>query len=231
MFLTSCRNWIIIFLHISISLNEVAGKLKKTPSFNPNNLSIGFARRFCSYFMVRKQEKSHLLASPIIDSHFEPPANFHGYKIGNLFSRKGIVMFLIISSYTSIIVSIMTLPSVLKVIDSDESLSNDKNMFSSVTDIISVATLFTMGGKFVFGPITDSIGGDATLLSSMFATSILLAIAAAARTVPAFAIVWTAISFIYASGWGAVSSIIRVRIIASLALTYLLTHSLSIYGT
>ena len=134
-----------------------------------------------------------------------PPTYF------NPIVRKRLTTVLLVVPYMSIIVSYMSFPTVMKLIDNDVLLRQyKKNIFPSTAEIVSMVTLFIMGGKFVFGPVTDAIGGEAMLLICMVAMGLLLATCSYAGTLNRFALSWTIISFFYASAWGAVGSVIRV---------------------
>ena len=125
--------------------------------------------------------------------------------------QKRFTTALLVVSYMSIIVSIMSFPSVMKLIDNDMLLRQYKNnIFPSTAEIVSLVTLFIMGGKFFFGPVTDAIGGRAMLFICMVAMGSLLATCACAGSLNHFALSWTIISFFYSSAWGAVGSVIRV---------------------
>ena len=130
----------------------------------------------------------------------------------NVSSQKRFKTALLVVSYMSIIVSIMSFPSVMKLIDNEKQLrQNEYNLFPSTAEIVTMATMFIMGGKFLFGPVTDSIGGEAMLLICMVVMGSLLATCAYTGSLNHFAVSWTIISFFYASAWGAVGSVIRVH--------------------
>lgn len=134
-----------------------------------------------------------------------PSKSFH------VISQKKFKTVLLVVSYMSIIVSIMSFPSVMKLIDNDKQLrQNEHNLFPSTAEIVSTATMCIMGGKFLFGPVTDTIGGEAMLFICMIAMGSLLATCALTGSLNNFAVSWTIISFFYASAWGAVGSVIRV---------------------
>eukprot|EP01036_Dinobryon_divergens_P026275 gene26275-34900_t len=133
-----------------------------------------------------------------------PSKSFH------VISQKKFKTALLVVSYMSIIVSIMSFPSVMKLIDNDKQLrQNEHNLFPSTAEIVSTATMCIMGGKFLFGPVTDTIGGEAMLFICMIAMGSLLATCAFTGSLNNFAVSWTIISFFYASAWGAVGSVIR----------------------
>eukprot|EP01035_Chromulina_nebulosa_P000409 gene409-587_t len=130
-----------------------------------------------------------------------PSKSFH------VISQKKFKTALLVVSYMSIIVSIMSFPSVMKLIDNDKQLrQNEHNLFPSTAEIVSTATMCIMGGKFLFGPVTDTIGGEAMLFICMIAMGSLLATCAFTGSLNNFAVSWTIISFFYASAWGAVGS-------------------------
>lgn len=75
-------------------------------------------------------------------------------------SKNGQILSLLIgSAYLSIIASVMTLPSVLSLVDNDAAL-NFQNSRISLATTVSLATVAIMIGKIVLGPITDKIGGS-----------------------------------------------------------------------
>ena len=129
----------------------------------------------------------------------------------NVFSEKRLTGALLVLSYMSIIISVMALPSVMQFVDGDPLLKG-KFVLRSTADIVSTATMFTMGGKFIFGTLTDTIGGTAMLTICMTIMGASLAGCATSSSLYYFSIHWILISFFYSSSWGAVGSIIRVRI-------------------
>ena len=133
-------------------------------------------------------------------------------KMNEIDSKSKFATILLSVTYMSIIVSIMTLPSTLNIIDNDNTIDRVKSTFSSVSGIIGVATMVTMMGKFIFGPITDRIGGNSMLIISMSLISLCLAFGAWSTSFNWFSTSWILISFFYSSTWGAVGSIIRVSL-------------------
>jgi MFS family permease len=117
-------------------------------------------------------------------------------------------------SYMSIIVSIMTLPVCLSALHADVAFYGSAAP-TYLSKMLAIATMATMFGKFVLGPPTDHIGGERTLKLTMFLISVSLYACSISTNVQLFGLLWIALSFVYASAWGAIGKIVRERFLAN----------------
>lgn len=116
-------------------------------------------------------------------------------------------------SYLSIICSMMTLPSVLSIINMDPifQIYSQQTLTPLIpmSSTLTISTLFVMLGKFTLGPITDHLGGSMAMLISMILISIYLFVAATTQSSIWFLIAWNLVSLGYSASWGAIANVIR----------------------
>ena len=125
-------------------------------------------------------------------------------------TNKPLLSALLSMSYMSIIVSIMTLPVCLSAMNADVTFYGN-TAATYLSQMFAVATMATMFGKFLLGPPTDFFGGERTLKVTMLMTSVFLFYCSISSNVQLFGLLWIALSFVYASAWGAIGKIIRER--------------------
>lgn len=127
-------------------------------------------------------------------------------------NRKKYIITLIGLSYLGIIVSAMTLPCSLSLVD--KSIFGVNSISSPVatltmSQVFFMATYGTVAGKFLLGPPTDSLGGHAVLMLSLAINAVLLFYISTTTSQISFAIAWLILSFIYGATWGAVGAVVR----------------------
>lgn len=127
--------------------------------------------------------------------------------------NKPLMSALLSMSYMSIIVSIMSLPVCLSAVHADVAF-HGITAATYLSKMLAVATLATMIGKFLLGPPTDFFGGERTLKLTMLLICALLYACSVSSNVQLFGLLWIAVSFVYASAWGAIGKIVRERFVA-----------------
>lgn len=93
--------------------------------------------------------------------------------------------------------------------DCNRNSCNGDNVVNTISQCNILLFSLQMAGKFLLGPITDRIGGENTMILSMFSLSVILGLCSLCRSIHAFSILWITLSFIYAASWGAVGKIVR----------------------
>ena len=118
------------------------------------------------------------------------------------------ISFLLSLSYMSIIVTVMALPCTLMLVSIDP-VFVQKGGAALFSSIVALATLATMGGKFLLAVPTDYFGGDLTLRMTMAVMALMLYTCSITSSVKLFYVSWVMLSFVYATAWGAVGVEVR----------------------
>ena len=112
-------------------------------------------------------------------------------------------------TYTSIVIDVMTLPTCLSILK-NEFVETSVSAFN-FKSMLAIATFATMLGKFILGPPTDKYGGELTIKVTMLSMAGLLLLSSFTNSLAQFGPLWIALSFVYASAWGACGKIVRDR--------------------
>ena len=114
-------------------------------------------------------------------------------------------------AYLGTIVSVMTLPCTLSLVD--------KALFAAVPGVQSglsmsrllfLATMGTVAGKLLLGAPTDKFGGHFMLQLCLGINALALGhLSTTTASTLSFSVVWIIVSFLYGSTWGAVSAVVR----------------------
>ena len=125
--------------------------------------------------------------------------------------RKKYITGLLGASYLGTIVSVMTLPCTLSLVD--------RSLFAvtaaggvpvvSMSKLLFLATMGTVAGKFLLGPPTDVLGGHTVMKLCLFVNAALLFLISTVTTPAAFIAPWIVVSFLYGATWGAVGAVVR----------------------
>jgi MFS family permease len=153
---------------------------------------------------------SSSLTATAVAAHVKDSSNL-GLGTAKEQTRKRYITSLLGLSYLGVIVAVMALPCALSLID--------KGLFSPgpsgttvalpLSHVIFTASLATMGGKFLLGPPTDTLGGHAVLMLSLAINAVGLSLLSCTTSQISFAIGWTLVSFLYGATWGAVGAVVR----------------------
>lgn len=112
-------------------------------------------------------------------------------------------------AYLGTIVSVMTLPCTLSLVDRSLFAAAPVHSGLSMSRLLFLATMGTVAGKLLLGPPTDKFGGHFMLQLCLAINALALGHLSTTASTLSFSAVWIIVSFLYGSTWGAVSAVVR----------------------
>ena len=105
------------------------------------------------------------------------------------------------STYFTVMGAKCALPTTLSMLTSDLKFLTGQNPQNSMASVLSLSTMAIAIGKFILGPIIDSLGGIFCLKVALFLLSFCLGTIAMTCQFSTFAKSWICVDFIFSACW------------------------------